>query len=339
MTKWHLGRLALASAAALVALTSVAEAQWVFLARKAAQRIHHMSVESQQANGPRHDFATVLLEAPADRVYATVVEMVGKNQQVMVLMKDPGNRRLQIAEGDRVATLNVVTFGPDVSQLMVAGTAGPGELRRHRVFATKTWNPPALAGDLLLVRNDLEAALLAPVDEALADEDDFEDGADEVADDTEEVDVATDDDEDDATEEVDPASVEERSEGHRDDIRVLVVVRGPLHVDQCADSREQLEEVEGCAHHLTGAGIQALQSEVGCLRAGQQEDRREARIPPRSHPAAHVECRAVALLRCQHEVGIGGVGRDAVGWVRCDAAEVTQRPSVRRSHGPVRRRR
>ena len=68
MTKWHLGRLALASAAALVALTSVAEAQWVFLARKAAQRIHHMSVESQQANGPRHDFATVLLEAPADRV-------------------------------------------------------------------------------------------------------------------------------------------------------------------------------------------------------------------------------------------------------------------------------
>jgi len=127
MTKWHLGRLALASAAALVALTSVAEAQWVFLARKAAQRIHHMSVESQQANGPRHDFATVLLEAPADRVYATVVEMVGKNQQVMVLMKDPGNRRLQIAEGDRVATLNVVTFGPDVSQLMVAGTAGPGE--------------------------------------------------------------------------------------------------------------------------------------------------------------------------------------------------------------------
>ena len=86
-----------------------------------------MSVESQQANSPRHDFATVLLEAPADKVYATVVEMVGKNQQVMVLMKDPGNRRLQIAEGDRVATLNVVTFGPDVSQLMVAGTAGPGE--------------------------------------------------------------------------------------------------------------------------------------------------------------------------------------------------------------------
>lgn len=35
-----------------------------------------------------------------------------------------------------------------------------GELARFRVFAGKTWNPPALSGSLLLVRNDREAALL-----------------------------------------------------------------------------------------------------------------------------------------------------------------------------------
>ena len=34
------------------------------------------------------------------------------------------------------------------------------ELRRHPVFSAKTWNPPALAGDLLLMRNDLEAVAL-----------------------------------------------------------------------------------------------------------------------------------------------------------------------------------
>ncbi len=34
---------------------------------------------------------------------------------------------------------------------------GPNELHRFRVFSSKTWNPPALAGDLLIVRNDLEA--------------------------------------------------------------------------------------------------------------------------------------------------------------------------------------
>jgi outer membrane protein assembly factor BamB len=36
----------------------------------------------------------------------------------------------------------------------------PNELGRFRVFSGKTWNPIALAGDLLLVRNDLEAACL-----------------------------------------------------------------------------------------------------------------------------------------------------------------------------------
>jgi outer membrane protein assembly factor BamB len=37
---------------------------------------------------------------------------------------------------------------------------GPNELARFRVFNDKTWNPIALAGDLLLVRNDQEAACL-----------------------------------------------------------------------------------------------------------------------------------------------------------------------------------
>ena len=34
----------------------------------------------------------------------------------------------------------------------------PNELARFRVFNSKTWNPPALVGDLLFVRNDQEAA-------------------------------------------------------------------------------------------------------------------------------------------------------------------------------------
>lgn len=38
--------------------------------------------------------------------------------------------------------------------------AAPNELGRFRVFHSKTWNPIALAGDLLLVRNDREAACL-----------------------------------------------------------------------------------------------------------------------------------------------------------------------------------
>ena len=34
------------------------------------------------------------------------------------------------------------------------------EVARHKVFTAKTWNPPARAGDILLLRNDREAAAL-----------------------------------------------------------------------------------------------------------------------------------------------------------------------------------
>ncbi len=115
------------AAAALMLPLAPAEAQWVFVARKAAQRIHHMEIEPQRANEPRHDFAVVLLEAPADKVFSTALDLARKNGAVRVLMSDPGTRRLQLAEGDRVATLNVVEFSPQVSQLMIAGSAGPGE--------------------------------------------------------------------------------------------------------------------------------------------------------------------------------------------------------------------
>jgi outer membrane protein assembly factor BamB len=42
--------------------------------------------------------------------------------------------------------------------LLAPTSEAPNELGRFRVFGSKTWNPPALSGDLLLVRNDLEAA-------------------------------------------------------------------------------------------------------------------------------------------------------------------------------------
>jgi hypothetical protein len=105
---------------------SPADAQWVFVARKALGRIHQMT-EGPQNGRPGYDFATVILDVPADKVFSTALEMARKNPSVRVLMQDPGQRRLQIAEGDRTATLNVAFFNDDVSQLMIAGHAGPGE--------------------------------------------------------------------------------------------------------------------------------------------------------------------------------------------------------------------
>ena len=104
-----------------------AEAQWVFVARKALGRIHQMTEGGQPNGRSGYDFATVLLDAHADKIFSTALELARKNPSVRILMQDPGARRIQIAEGDRTATLNVVPFNDDVSQLLIAGHAGPGE--------------------------------------------------------------------------------------------------------------------------------------------------------------------------------------------------------------------
>ena len=119
------GILAMTAVALLLPIAS-AEAQWVFVARKAAQRIHHMT-EGGIGGQPGYDFASVVLEAPADKVFAIALDRAKKNQAVRVLMADPGARRLQVAEGDRTATLNVVELSEGVSQLLIAGRSRPGE--------------------------------------------------------------------------------------------------------------------------------------------------------------------------------------------------------------------
>jgi hypothetical protein len=103
-----------------------AEAQWVFLARKAAGRIHHM-VEGQQGNRPGYDFASVILEAPAAKVFAVALDHARKNTAVHIVMVDQAQHRFQVAQGDRTATIHVVPLSDEVSQLYVAGTAGPNE--------------------------------------------------------------------------------------------------------------------------------------------------------------------------------------------------------------------
>ena len=120
------GMLLAAAVAMTVLPIASADAQWVFVARKAAQRIHHMT-EGQSEGRAGYDFASVVLEAPADRVFAIALDHAKKNKAVRILSVEPTGRRLQVAEGDRTVTLNVVELNDQVSQLLIAGMAKPGE--------------------------------------------------------------------------------------------------------------------------------------------------------------------------------------------------------------------
>lgn len=116
----------LAMMAVALLLPIAAEAQAVFVARKAVQRIHRMT-EGGTGGQPGYDFASVVLEAPADRVFAVALDRAQKNREVRILMSDSGARRLQVAQGDRTATLNVVELNEGLSQLLIAGRSRPGE--------------------------------------------------------------------------------------------------------------------------------------------------------------------------------------------------------------------
>lgn len=116
--------VAIAVAAAL--LPAAAGAQAIFIARKAVHVIHRMTEEGAGGQ-PGYDFASVVLEAPADRVFAVALQRARNNRAVRIVMSDPRARRLQITQGDRTATLNVVEMGDQLSQLLIAGRTRPGE--------------------------------------------------------------------------------------------------------------------------------------------------------------------------------------------------------------------
>lgn len=104
---------------ALIA-SSVAEAQWVLLARRAVGCVEQMSQQSAQAGGANYDSAVVMLEAPADKVFATVVRGVRGRQDLTVTREDANAMLIQFARGDQIAGIKVSAVGDNLSHLLVS---------------------------------------------------------------------------------------------------------------------------------------------------------------------------------------------------------------------------
>ena len=103
-----------------------ADAQWVFVARRALGRIEHLQ-QSGQNGQPTTSVASVVLDAQAARVYAKAQDLARHNTSVQVLADDPVERRLEIAQGSDRVTLSVQELSNSLSQLVILGTgmAGP----------------------------------------------------------------------------------------------------------------------------------------------------------------------------------------------------------------------
>lgn len=115
-------------------LPMTAEAQWIFVAHRAMNRIQQVTQDpdngqGQNASAPQRvtQVATVILDVPAKRVFEVATNATNRNQNVTVVSNDPASMTIKVKEGDQSATLAVSALNKNVSQLMIVGSAPAGQ--------------------------------------------------------------------------------------------------------------------------------------------------------------------------------------------------------------------
>ena len=130
---------------ALVVCADIAQAQGIFLARRAIGRIEQMSQSAPNGN-TTYDTATVIVEVPVDKVYATVQKSVRAAQGLTVTRDDATTRRIEFTDGSRIAGIQAISLGDNLTQLMVssahssASNAPTPAIVEHIVAACRQMN-------------------------------------------------------------------------------------------------------------------------------------------------------------------------------------------------------
>lgn len=108
-------------------LSGVADAQVVFLGRKALGKVRQLTGEMKGSHQPGYDVATVLLEARADKVYSTAVHVLQANKDWTITQKDDKSCSLEFSDGKRTAGMQVSSLDEHLSQLLIVSTAPSGK--------------------------------------------------------------------------------------------------------------------------------------------------------------------------------------------------------------------
>jgi len=114
----------LVAGSVFLALSAVAEAQALFLARRAIGRIEQMS-QSSPSLGASYDTATVIVEVAPEAVFATVKRLLSESSEVRVTRSDDFAHSIEFTDGAQIGGIQVNALGDKLSQLLVS-TAHPG---------------------------------------------------------------------------------------------------------------------------------------------------------------------------------------------------------------------
>jgi hypothetical protein len=111
----------------LLLLSGVADAQMIFLGRKALGKVRQLTGEVKGSQQPGYDAATVLLEARADKVYSTAVNVMQANKDWTITRKDDKSRSLEFSDGKRTAGVQVSSLDEQLSQLLIVSSVTSGK--------------------------------------------------------------------------------------------------------------------------------------------------------------------------------------------------------------------
>lgn len=115
------------AAVALVAtilLSSVADAQWVFLGRKAVGVVSRLT--TKMPDGAVNDVASVLIEARSEKVYDTAVKILKEKQNLKITYNDDKARSVEFTDGKIIVGMKAIPMGETVTHLLIS-SSGPSQ--------------------------------------------------------------------------------------------------------------------------------------------------------------------------------------------------------------------
>ena len=103
------------------------QAQWVFIGRKALGAVNRLVSQGHEKEGPGYEVATVVLEADADKVYGTAVDLLKENPQARITYKDDPSRAIEFTDGKIWVGIKVSPFEDKISQILIGATTASGK--------------------------------------------------------------------------------------------------------------------------------------------------------------------------------------------------------------------
>jgi hypothetical protein len=100
-------------------LSGIADAQIIFLGRKALGKVLPLTGERKGSQQPGYDAATVLLEARAEKVYSTAINVLEANKDWIITQRNDKSRSLDFSDGKRTAGVQVSSLDEHLTQLLI----------------------------------------------------------------------------------------------------------------------------------------------------------------------------------------------------------------------------